>query len=458
MNMEGENVEKPLLERKKYYENCPGCKVDKAKELSEGQGVPFKNLFIIWMVVLCAAMPISSLFSYLYFMVRDFNIAKTEADISFYAGYVGSAFMLGRCLTSVLWGIIADRYGRKPVLMIGIIAIVLFNTLFGLSTSFWMAVIMRFLLGCFSGLLGPVTVTASWGAGLIIGPALGGYLAQPVEKYPHIFPKNSFWDEFAYFFPNLIISAFAFVVAVGCIWIPETLHNHKYSNESIVNVEALEVGNRVVGIDKPIEKKEKLFFNWPLMSSIIIFCIFSLHDGAYHEVFSLWTVSPKRLGGLNFTTNDVGNVLSISGLAVIIYQLIIYPFVRKASGPIGIARISGILTIPLLQSYTFIGYLSGLALFILISIASILKNILAEQDQRGAANGISMTGLSLFKAIGPAGGGALLTLSQKRMDASFLPGTQMLFFILNTVVALGTLMTFKPFLVEKRKTQTNQLQ
>jgi len=67
----------------------------------------------------------------------------------------------------------------------------------------------------------------------------------------------------------------------------ETLHNHKCSNESIDNVEALEVGNRVVGIDKTIQKKEKLFLNWPLMSSIIIFCVFSLHDGAYHEVYSL---------------------------------------------------------------------------------------------------------------------------------------------------------------------------
>lgn len=30
-----------------------------------------------------------------------------------------------------------------------------------------------------------------------------------------------------------------------------------------------------------------------------------------------------------------------------------------------------------------------------------------DQDQRGAANGISMTAMSLFKAIGPACGGAL---------------------------------------------------
>jgi hypothetical protein len=30
-----------------------------------------------------------------------------------------------------------------------------------------------------------------------------------------------------------------------------------------------------------------------------------------------------------------------------------------------------------------------------------------EQHQRGAANGIAMTGMSIFKTIGPAGGGAL---------------------------------------------------
>jgi len=52
--MEEEKGKQPLLERKKYYENCPGCKVDKAKELSEGQGVPFTELFIMWMVALSA--------------------------------------------------------------------------------------------------------------------------------------------------------------------------------------------------------------------------------------------------------------------------------------------------------------------------------------------------------------------------------------------------------------------
>ncbi|RZB81723.1 Protein ZINC INDUCED FACILITATOR-LIKE 1 isoform E [Glycine soja] len=389
--MTEKNGKQPLLERK-YYEDCPGCKVDQAKELSKGQGVSFTNLFIIWVVVLCAALPISSLYPFLYFMVRDFNIAKTEADISSYAGYVGSAFMLGRCLTSLLWGTIADRFGRKPVFVIGIIAVVIFNTLFGLSTSFWMAVIMRFLMGSLNGLLGTAkayateifreehqalglsTVSAAWGIGLIIGPALGGYLAQPVEKYPHIFPKDSFWDKFPYFLPNFVVSALAFVVAIGCIWIPETLHNHNCSNESIDDAEN---GSSGAGNEKTIQKNENLLLNWPLMSSIIAYCVFSLHDITYTEVFSLWSVSPQRMGGLNFTSDDVGNILSISGVALIIYQLTLYPSVEKASGPIGIARISAMLSIPLLQSYSFIALLSGLALYIVLSIASILKNILS---------------------------------------------------------------------------------
>lgn len=35
-----------------------------------------------------------------------------------------------------------------------------------------------------------------------------------------------------------------------------------------------------------IRKKKSLFRNWPLMSSIIVYCIFSFHDMAYTEVFA----------------------------------------------------------------------------------------------------------------------------------------------------------------------------
>ncbi|XP_050890914.1 probable peptide/nitrate transporter At3g43790 [Lathyrus oleraceus] len=257
---------------------------------------------------------------------------------------------------------------------------------------------------------------------IVIGPALGGYLAQPAVKYPHLFPKDSFWDKFPYFLPSLSVSAFAFVVAIACIWLPETLHNHPLSNESIDDAEALETGNISNDDDKIIQKDENLFLNWPLMSSIIVYSIFSLYNVAYQEVFSLWAVSPGRFGGLNFTTDNVGDVLAISGIGLIVSQLFLYPSLERAFGPIKFARISAVLSIPLLQSYPFIAMLSGITLYLVINIASLLKNVLSmtiitglfimqnravEQHQRGAANGIAMTIMSIFKAIGPAGGGAV---------------------------------------------------
>ncbi|XP_020970393.1 protein ZINC INDUCED FACILITATOR-LIKE 1-like [Arachis ipaensis] len=401
------NIREALLLVKKeevYYENCPGCKVDKAKHLTNG--ISIRNLLYIWLAVLCGTLPVCSLFPFVYFMVKDFHIAEREEDISSYAGYVGSSFMLGRALTSILWGMVSDRYGRKPVIIFGVITVVIFNTLFGLSTNLWMAISMRFLLGSLNGLLGPIkayateicreehqaiglsTVVAAWGVGLVVGPALGGYLAQPVEKYPNIFPKNSFWDRFPYFLPCFIISVFAFVVAIACIWLPETLHNHKDNNKSIDKAEALEAGSNN---DDEAEEEKSIFQNWPLMSSVIVYCVFSLHDIAYQEVIIIIIV-----------------VVIVANSLEVIIILVIY--------------IMQVLSIPLLQSYPFMRMLSGFTLYAVISSASILKSLATvtiatglfilqnravEQHQRGAANGIAMTAMSAFKTIGPAAGGAL---------------------------------------------------
>ncbi|GER30109.1 zinc induced facilitator-like 1 [Striga asiatica] len=412
-----------LLQKDYYFDDCPGCKVDQRKELQ--RGLPIKQVLT----------------------VRDFRIAEQEEDIGYYAGFIGSTFMLGRALTSVFWGSIADRYGRKPVIIIGTTTIVIVNTLFGLSINFWMAIITRFLLGSLNGLLGPIkayaceavreehqslglsAVSTAWGTGLIIGPALGGFLAQPAEKFPGIFAQESLFGRFPYLLPCLVISLFAAIVTVVCYWIPETLHTHNSTNVSSQSCYAtLESGNEEKMGENKNTPNQSLLKNWPLMSSIIVYCIFSLHDMAYTEIFSLWAESPRRLGGLGYTTEGVGTVLTISGVGLLVFQSSLYPVVEKIIGPVLLSRILGI------------SIVTGLF---------ILQNRAVDQHQRGAANGIAMTMMSLFKAAGPSGGGTLFSWGQKRSNADFLPGDQMVFLVLNVIEATGVILTFKPFLVER---------
>ncbi|KAK2983492.1 hypothetical protein RJ640_006505 [Escallonia rubra] len=62
------------------------------------------------------------------------------------------------------------------------------------------------------------------------------------------------------------------------------------------------------------------------------------------------------------------------GFGLLVFQLFLYPFVEKIVGPIVIARISGVLTIPLLTSYPYIAMLTGFSLTLVLNCASVLKN------------------------------------------------------------------------------------
>ncbi|MCL7035454.1 hypothetical protein MKW94_030729 [Papaver nudicaule] len=457
-----------LKKEKVYHENCSGCKVEYRKDTQTG--IPVKIFISVWITTLGTALPISSIFPFLYFMIRDFHIAKRVEDIGYYAG----------SLTAYLWGTLADRYGRKPVIIFGTVVVVIFNTLFGLSTNFWMAMSMRFLLGSLNGLLGPIRayatevcrpehqafglslISAAWGIGLVIGPALGGLLAQPAEKYPSLFPQGSLFATFPYFLPCLCISILSVASLVASVLLPETLHTHAGTKE----------GKEAYGSDEKeimqesstktvLDSKESLWKNWPLISSVIVYCVFSLHDMAYSEIFSLWAVSPRKYGGLSFSTAQVGQILSFTGIGLLVFQFTLYPTIERMLGYLTVARIAAVLTILLLSCYPSIAQLSGLSLSLVLNSASILKNAFSlaidtsffilqnnsvPQHQRGTANGISMTALSIFKAFGPAAGGAVFSWGQLRRNASFLPGSNMIFFFLNVIEAMGLFMSFRPFL------------
>uniref|UniRef100_A0A0E0RDE1 Uncharacterized protein n=1 Tax=Oryza rufipogon TaxID=4529 RepID=A0A0E0RDE1_ORYRU len=177
-------------------------------------------------------------------------------------------------------------------------------------------------------------VSTSWAIGLIVGPAISGYLAQ-VPIFSTLFMYIDLLLRYSY---KLHLA-------------PEFVKQHTGP-----------------------AKDKSLFKNWPLMSSIVLFCIVSFDDMAYTEIFSLWSESDKQFGGLNFSSEDVGQVLAITGASILIYQTFIYPHIVKVLGIINTSRVAVILSMALLCSYPPMTYLSRPWLSIVVNIASMLKN------------------------------------------------------------------------------------
>ncbi|KAL2643023.1 hypothetical protein R1flu_010610 [Riccia fluitans] len=462
---EKEENEVPLLEN--LYPDCPGCKC--AHLTADGAGPPFKVLCMVTIIVICNALPISSLFPFIYFMVDDFGIAAKKEDIGYYAGAVGSVFMFGRFVSSMAWGLFADKYGRRYVFFLGLLSVIVFQMIFGSTNSFWVAMTARFLLGAFNGMLGPLkayasevcneenqawglsTVSTSWSLGLIIGPAMGGFLARPAINYPSIFSQDGFFGRYPYILPSIVQAAFALVGLVVVSFMPETIHKHERKHSSDDQTE-------LIATSKP---KESLWTNRALMASVVVYCLWCFMELGFSEVFSLWSVSPVEADGLGLPTSDVGMVLAVSGASVFIFNMTVFPAIAKYLGPILVTRFPAIICAPVLMLFPFVSRLQGTLQWIALNFLALTRNILSTivvtgtfmltnnsvpTSQRGAANGFSLSCVSLFRTVAPEGAGSVFAWSQNRRHAKFLPGILLVFSMLEALVILAIISTFPPFL------------
>lgn len=118
-------------------------------------------------------------------------------------GLLMAIFSLMQFLFSSFWGALSDRYGRKPILLLGTLgnAITMFG--FGLSPSLGWLYFFRALGGVFSSAIMPVSMAfiadntneeergggmglsgAAFGTGMVLGPGLGGLLGERSLQAP----------------------------------------------------------------------------------------------------------------------------------------------------------------------------------------------------------------------------------------------------------------------------------
>ena len=140
--------------------------------MSSGIGTPTRatrTLFLVGCIVLAEPLASTILFPFIFFMVKDFGI-EDEKLIGSRAGLISihsisssvhqsliqisvlaSAFFMGQMITTSSWGYISDKYGRKPVLLIGLLGSATSMVFFGLSKSLAWAVISRGVCGLLNG-------------------------------------------------------------------------------------------------------------------------------------------------------------------------------------------------------------------------------------------------------------------------------------------------------------------
>jgi MFS family permease len=174
--------------------------------------------------------------------VKSFHITENEDEIGYYVGMIASSLFFGRFLGSYVWGILSDRYGRRPILIFCSAAIATFTLGFGFSTDMSTAIGTRFATGLVHGIVGTVkaslaeisdgsnqstamsTVSSAWGIALVIGPGLGGVLYDPAGQYPNSFSHDSAFAKYPVLLPALIVSILCYSSAlIVCLAMPETL-------------------------------------------------------------------------------------------------------------------------------------------------------------------------------------------------------------------------------------------
>lgn len=90
-------------------------------------------------------MAYTSVFPYLPAMIKDFGVEQNK--IARWAGLTSAVFSLSQSVTAIPWGRAADRYGRKPMIVLGLLSTMITFVIWGMSTSLTMAIVVRAIQG-----------------------------------------------------------------------------------------------------------------------------------------------------------------------------------------------------------------------------------------------------------------------------------------------------------------------
>jgi MFS transporter, DHA1 family, tetracycline resistance protein len=355
-----------------------------------------RALFVVFLVVFLDLLGVGILVPVTPFLVRPFS---TDALT---VGLLGFSFSAAQFLASPILGVLSDRYGRRPVLLVSIIGTGIGYLMFGWAGSLLVMYLSRVIDGitggniataqaCIADVSAPEDraknfglIGAAFGLGFIIGPAMGGAFSKISLSAP----------AFAAAGMSLITFVFAWFM------LPESLPPERRTKTPFAAAEL-----------NPIRQIVAAFGRTTLRTLLFGAVSVNLAMAALQSNFGVFALEVFQVG-----PGRAAAIFAAIGITGAITQGVI---IRRISGKI--AEFSIALTGVLLATAGYAGIAlaqkeiqlfptcmliaAGMGL-IGPSVVGLLSKRVSSQEQ-GSIMGITQSAASLTRTVGPVIAGAL---------------------------------------------------
>ena len=138
-------------------------------------GINWKqNLFVIWLSQFFAMVGFGCCMPFIPLLLKENLHIDDENVRGVYVSIYYLAAMVSLCIATAVWGMLADRFGRKLMLLRASYAAALFYPLLALAPNFWVLATIRFVCSFFSGTVNPaqtllIATTPSEKHGFVLG-------------------------------------------------------------------------------------------------------------------------------------------------------------------------------------------------------------------------------------------------------------------------------------------------
>ena len=394
-------------------------------------GIPTATMVVLMAAVFTVSMGFGVLLPLLPFIIERLLGAGAEAvEISRSTGLLTGLYMLSLFLFASMWGRLSDRYGRRAILLIGLVGFGATMLVFAFVESLVAVYAERVLSGLFAAAVTPVAlatigdlaateeararrltfVSLSGISGFLLGPMLGVFIASAAAD---LVSSGDPMGSLA--FPLGATAVLAFAVACAAVLVlPRTRHREQVSRPDPTAAPAS---------------------RWLIPKLLILAFIVAAGVGVFEVGLSL-----RGKQELGMSTTQIALMFTECSVVMIVVQAMVFsPWVRPSTtrwmiAPALVVLTIGLFLLPHAANFSWMLAVIGAVAASAGILTPILVYWISSRAGRaqGAQLGRQTAAASLGAAVGSAAGGLLY-------DVAWLPGAS--FVIMSTLTGIGVVLS-----------------